>query len=247
MNIRIRSTSRLAAAALALLTAAVSTAVAGEETPPRTIHVSGESVVKAAPDRARIAVSVVTRAPSAREASETNARTSKMVLEKLRAAVHAPGEVSTAGYDLAPQYDYQQDPAAGRRGPTLVGYVSTNRFAIVSADLPGVGALIDAAVGAGANQIDSIGFFLDDEEAVRRQGLLEAGRKARSEAETIAQSLGVVLGDVLDASSTASFTPVPVYGRERAAMMADAATPQTEVAPGSLEIRAAVTVTFAIR
>ena len=247
MKIQHVALERVAVAMLAAWATFVSVpAAAGELPPPRTIRVSADSVVKAAPDRARIAVSVVARAATAREASEANARISKAVLEKLRAAVRPPGEARTAGYDLSPEYDYNRDRGSGH-GPTLVGYVSTNRFAIITADLPGVGALIDAAVGAGANQIDSIGFFLDDEETARRQALLQAGHKARSEAETVAQSLAVVLGEVLDASSVANATPVPVYGREKAAMSMDAAAVPTEVVPGSLEIGASVTVTFAIR
>lgn len=212
----------------------------------RVIRVSGSANVKAAPDRGRVSVSVVSRAATAREASETNARTSKVVVEKLRAAVKAPGEVRTTGYELGAEYDYNQAP--GARGPRLVGYMATNRFAVVSADLEGIGALIDAAVSAGATQVDSIAFYLDDEEAVRRQALLEAGRKARDEAETVARSLGVTLGEVLDASTASSSAPVPVlYGREKMAMAADAAAPPTEMLPGTLDVGASVTVTFAIR
>lgn len=236
---------RRASAALLWL-ALTGVATAADEVPaPRTIRVAGTAVVKAAPDRARVAISVMSRAATASEATGTNARISKDVLEKLRAAVRAPGEVTTAGYDLSAEYNYDQERGAGR-GPTLIGYVSTNRFAIVSADLAGIGALIDVAVGAGANQIDSIGFFLDDEEAARRQALLQAGHKARSEAETVAESLGVALGEVLDASSASSVAPPPMHGREKAAMMMDAAQVQTEVVPGSLEITASVSVTFAI-
>jgi uncharacterized protein YggE len=217
-----------------------------EEAPrARTIRVRGEAVVKAAPDRARISVSVTTRAPNAREASEANARTSKAVLEKLRAAVAAPGEVKTAGYELSAEYDYSQNRGPGRES-ALVGYVATNRLAIVSADLGGLGALIDAAVASGANQIDSIAFFLDDEAAMRKKALLDAGAKARAEAETVAQSLGVMLGDVLDASSESAPGPQPIFGREKAMMM-EAAQPSTDVVPGSLEIQAGVSVTFAIR
>jgi uncharacterized protein YggE len=217
-----------------------------EEATPRTIRVSGNAVVKVAPDRGRVSVSVVSRAATAREASEANARASKTVLEKLRAVVKAPGEVRTSGYELGAEYDYNQAP--GARGPKLVGYAATNRFAIVGADLDGVGALIAAAVAAGATQIDSIGFFLEDEEKVRRQALLEAGRKARDEAETVARSLGLTLGDVLDASTAGTPTPGPVFlGREKMAMMADAGAPATEMVPGTLEIGAGMTVTFAIR
>ncbi len=211
----------------------------------RMIHASGHGSVKTQPDRARIAVSVTTRAGTAREASETNARVSKEVLAKLRAAVQPPGEVSTAGYDLAPVYDYGQNDGTVVRAPKLAGYTAINRFAIVSSDLAGVGALIDSAIASGANQIDSIGFFLADEQSARSQALLEAGRKARAEAATIAQSLEVGLGDVIEASSATSVTPVPMFARQAMAM--ESAAVQTEVAPGSLEIGADVTVTFTIR
>ncbi len=236
-----------ASSAAVLLFACAPRAGAVEDAPaPRTIRATGTSTVKAAPDRARVAVSVATRSATAREASEQNARTSKAVLEQLRASVKAPGEVRTAGYDLSPEYDYEQPRRAGQ-GPKLVGYVATNRLAIVTADLAGVGALIDAAVAAGANQIDSISFFLDDEASARRQALLQAGQVARTEAETIAQSLGVGVGDVLDASSGATVGPQPMFSRDRAAMMMEAAPARTEVVPGSLEIQASVSVTFAIR
>jgi len=247
---RLSCNDRTRAAMMALAATSVlwaSLAAADDTPPPRVIRVSGHAVVKSPPDRARIAVSVTARAATAREASENNARTSKSVLEKLREAVRAPGEVRTAGYDLAAEYDYNQERGGGQ-GPRLIGYVATNRFAIVSPDLAGVGALIDAAVGAGANQIDSIGFFLADEEAARRQALLQAGKKARAEAETIAESLGLTVGEVLDASSATEVTPMPVYGRERGVAMAmDKAAPQTEVVAGSIEVGAGVTVTFAIR
>lgn len=237
-------TGRAFAALVVALAVAAPGPAEAADAPPRVIRANGDAVVKTAPDRARVAVSVTTRAATAKEASEANARTSKAVLDKLRAAVAAPGEVKSGGYELTAEYDYNQGGSAVR-GPRLVGYVATNRFAVVSADLAGVGALIDAAVAAGANQIDSIAFFLDDEDAARRQALLQAGRKAKAEAATIAESLGVALGDVLDASSSANVAPMQSYGREKALMAAPAAA--TDVVPGSLEIDASVTVTFAIR
>lgn len=213
---------------------------------PRTVRVQGSSTVKAVPDRASIAVSVVTRTATAGEASAANARTSKEVLARLRAAVKAPGEVRTGGYDLAPEYDYSAARGGGE-GPRLVGYTSTNRFSVVSADLEGVGALLDASVAAGANRIDSISFFLEDDEAARREALLQAGRAARAEAKTVAESLGVELGEVLDAATVSSPSPPVVYGRQKMAMAMAAEDASTEVVPGTLEIAASVTVTFAIR
>jgi uncharacterized protein YggE len=244
-----RSIARIAAAigAAALLAGSSLPAAAesGSEA-PRRIVVSAESVARVAPDRARVTVSVTTRAATAREAAEANARASRQVLERLRALVKAPGEVATAGYDLGAEYDYSSQEG-GRHAPRLVGYTATNRFQLTSAELDGVGALLDAAVAAGATQVDSIGFYLADEEAVRRKALLDAGRKARAEAATVAESLGVGVGEVLEASTSAAPSPVPYEGHRMAMAAMDKSAPATEVVPGSIEVRAGVTVTFAVR
>jgi hypothetical protein len=228
---------------LSWLAAAVVPASAADAPAPRVIRASGEGAVQVTPDRARIAISVVSRAATAREATEANARTSKVVLDKLKAAVHAPGEVRTGGYDLSTVMDFNNQNNG--RGPTLIGYIATNRLSIVSADLAGVGDLIDSAVGAGANQVDSIGFFLADQSQAGREALLEAGHQARAEAEAIAASLGVSVGNLLEASSTmAPAMPTPV-SRMMAADVAGA--PSTEVVPGTLEVHAGVAATFEIR
>lgn len=227
-------------------TLALAPASPAEETPaPRAIRVHGRASVQASPDRARLAVSVLARAATAKEATAANAVSSKAVLEKLRAAVRPPGQVRTAGYDLQPQYDYRQD-RSGSQGPVLVGYLATNRFSVETADLEGLGALLDTVVAAGAGQVDSVAFFLDDEEAVRAQALLEAGRRARAEAETVARSLGVTLGEVLEAS-TSSDAVVPMHRMADKAMAMAEAAPATELVPGALSIDAGVSVTFAIR
>lgn len=241
-----RSKATMVAAALALAALAARPCLA-EETVSRAIRVRGSATVKVAPDRARVAVSVVTRGATAKAAVEENARTSKAVLEKLRAAVKPPGEVKTGGYDLQPQYDYRRGDGEAQ-APVLVGYVLTNRLSVETADLDGLGALLDAAVASGAGQVDSVGFYLDDDEAVRAQALLEAGRRARTEAETVARGLGVTLGEVLEASTTGeSITPMPRFAERAMAMDAVAAAPPTEIVPGSMQVDAGVSVTFAIR
>ncbi|HYC56438.1 MAG TPA: SIMPL domain-containing protein [Candidatus Binatia bacterium] len=240
---------RLAAwmvAAACLIVATPARAQDPAQTPPRVIRVSGTATVKASPDRARLTVAVVSRAATARAASELDATASKNLLSRLESQVAAPGEVRTAGYDLSAEYDYQERPGQSQR--RLVGYVASNRLSVVTDDLTGIGAIIDSAVEAGANDVESISFYLEDENAARRQALLEAGRRARAEAETVAESLGVALGPLVDASSESRGGPGPMYAHDRMAMMESAgADAATTVVPGTLEVSATVSVTFGIR
>ncbi len=218
---------------------------ADEGSQRRTIRVAASATSRGTPDRVALSVSVVARGHGAKEAAEAGAKAGKAVLDRLRELVPSPGEVKTVGYDLAAEYDYNRPAGEGR--PRLLGYVATHRFRVVSAKPEGAGELVDAVVAAGAAQVDSVTFFVADEDALRGAALEEAGRKARAQAEAIARGLGVGLGEVLEASSAGDSGPGPVPMREGMAMMASAPRAATEVAPGQVEVGASVSVSFAVR
>jgi len=210
----------------------------------RTISVAGTATVKAAPDRVRIGFEVETKAVSAEKAAADNAKQSEAVLAALKGAVKPPGRVTTSGYQLNPEYSYGERSGARRR--VLVGYVAVNRLRVVGADLAAAGSLIDKAVSAGATAAGSVSFFRDDLTAAKRQALLEAGRSARSDAEAIAESLGVSLGEVVTASSA---TSPPLLPQVRAMAMRDASasTAKTPIEAGEIAVSVTVNVIFAIR
>ncbi len=210
---------------------------------PRSITVSGTATVKAAPDRVRITFEIETRAATADEVATKNAGLSQAVLAVLKSLVKSPGRVTTYGYQLNPEYSYGERGGARRR--VLTGYVAVNRLRVVSADLAGAGALIDKATAAGASRAGSVSFFRDDLTAANRQALLEAGRRARGDAEAIAESLGVTLGEVLTASSTSS-SSLPPQPRMMAMRGATNSAPKTPIEAGEIAVTMTVTVLFAI-
>ncbi len=216
---------------------------ASSKPPPRVIHVSGTAKVSVPPDRARLSVSVVTRAKTAREAAQLNAKDSDAVLKALQKAVAGKGEVSTGGYGLDAEYEYKKSSISNRR--TLIGYRCSNTVSIVTSDLDQVGPLIDAAVARGANEVRSLQFFIADDEAVRRRATLAAGARALAEADTVAESLGVGRGALLHAST--EYMRPPVVYKGRAMAMAESGGAPTPVVPGSLDVSATVVAEFAIR
>ncbi len=208
----------------------------------RTISVSGTVQVKAAPDRARVTFDVQTNAKTAELAVQGNANATDRVVRAMKAAVKGKGEVSTSGYNLSPEYRYGE--RSGARERTLIGYVATNSLSVVTSDLQQVGKLIDEAVGAGATGAGSVSFFREDTTGARRQALVEAGRKARAEADAIAESLGIGLGEVLHASSSMA---VPIGPQPKMlAMRSMAAEADTPIEPGDVNVSATVQVLFAI-
>ena len=103
------------------------------------------------------------------------------------------------------------------------------------------GALIDAAAGAGANQISGPGLSSSDAERLYQKALADAVADAREHAEVLAKAAGRSLGEITTMVESGA-TPVPLY---RAA--ADAAVSSTPIEPGQQETTATVSVTFDLR
>lgn len=211
-------------------------AVAGGGTRERRttrVLVAGDSVVQAQPDTAILVISVVTQSKSALEAQQDNARRSDAVIRAVKAAAGAGAEVKTSGYSLTPQRVYKEN-----QPPTITGYEAHNSVTVTMSDLQKVGAVIDAAAQAGANNVETVSFTLRQDRAARDQALAGATREAIGKANTIAQALGGHVVRILEVQED-GVRPRPVettYARE--AMVSQAASTPIEV--GSLEVTSRV-------
>ena len=155
---------------------------------PRSITVSGDATISAEPDQAQIDIGVVTQARTAPEASQDNADRLSRVLAAVKKLLDKSDEVKTSGYSLTPTYRY---PQGGK--PEIIGYNASNTVRIKTTSLDQVGRLIDAAMQAGANNINRLMFTLKDEQAAQLDALRAASAKAKVKAEAVAASLGLRL------------------------------------------------------
>ncbi len=204
---------------------------------PPSIMATGEAVVYAKPDLAKIDIGVLTQAASAQAASAQNAAQLQTVLDKLRAVLGPKADIRTAGYSLTPNYQYPKPGGA----PTVAGYSASNTVEITTEDLPGVGKLIDAATQAGATNVQQLQFTVKDEAPVRAEALRQASAQARVNAESMAAGLGLKLGKVLWLDQ--GTTPQVVRPMMQMARAGGAPTPVEE---GKIEVRATVTLTIAL-
>jgi len=217
--------------------AAISPALAQQ--PVSSIRVTGEARVTAKPDRVQIDIGVTTRAPTSQEASAHNARDVDTVLAAVRKATPA-AELKTISYSLNPNYQYH--PNGGE--PTIDGYIAANVVQVQLDDLGKIGAAIDAATQAGANQVQGIQFTLRDQDAVRAEALREAARRARAEAEVLAEALGLKVVRVLTVEENSPrVMPVRMFSR---AVAANAAATPTPVEAGTLDVTADVTLSVEV-
>jgi uncharacterized protein YggE len=206
------------------------------ETPQ--IVTSGQGESKIAPDRARIEISVQTRALTAAAAGTTNARKQQAVLDALKKLGFAGDQLSTVNYSLYPEMQYDKEGQTAR----VVGYTAMNTVRVEVRDLTLVGKVIDASLGAGANVISSLTFYASNTDDARRAALAAAVVRARSDADAIAKAAGGSVGNVIEVSTGEVRLPVPMNKVMMQANMAGRAADATPIDPAEQTISAYVTV-----
>jgi len=152
-------------------------------------------------------------------------------------------DMQTSALSLQPVYANEAPDPQRSYEPRVIGYRASNTLRIDVDRLERIGPVIDAAVEAGANQVEGIFFEVEDDAPARRQAIARAVEDGRAKAESMAQAIGVRLGDLLEATESAFFpAPEPRYQMARMEM-ADASTP---IEPGMLQVQATVTLRYAV-
>jgi uncharacterized protein YggE len=225
-----------------LLAGAPAMAQTTAPTPSRTITVSAGADVAAAPDRAVVQLGVQTRASNAQTAMAQNNTLMQQVITALKALSIPDNQLQTSSVTLTPVYS-NPPPQNPSGQPQLIGFDASNIVIAQLTDLTKVGPAIDAAVAAGANQIQSIAFQVANDEPYRLTALQQAGTLARAKAQALATGLGVTIGDV-DAAVEGSFTATPVYN---GGVAAPSASPAVPVLPGQIILHTDVQVRFTLK
>ena len=234
-------------AALAIVATVLVSSVALTRPPPnllpntqssqKTVQVTGTGTVSAAPDEAILDLAVETQASTATQATAENAVAMTNVINALTTAGVSNGSIQTTAYTLNPIYS---NPVNQSVPPTVVGYDAVNAIQVTLNDLSSVGKILDQAISAGVNQVQSVTFTLSNAKmaSLQKQALQLALQDAENQATTTASNLGVtIVGPI---SVTPGYVVQPVnYNRFSA--VPEATTP---VQPGTLQVTATVQVTY---
>lgn len=208
------------------------------------IVVSGEGSAKVAPDRAEIALGLEGRGATASEAQRQNAQTMEKIVAALSGAGVAREDIKTTNYNLTPVRHWDEKT----QQDILSGYQASNLVTISTKETGKVGQLVDLAVAAGANHVQSISFDVEDEAAVRAEALDRAIADARRKAERMAKAAGVRLGKVKSLTdSTVQVNPFPRAEKLMDTALGGDAQAQTPIEPGQIRFRTTAQMTFAIR
>ncbi|UCE88721.1 MAG: SIMPL domain-containing protein [Pseudomonadota bacterium] len=226
---------------LAVLLALLASAPVAAADPPKesepAITVGGEGTITVAPDTAHVDVGVISEAAKASAALTDNNRAMERLFDTLAAFEIDRRDLQTRSFNVHPRYQ----PTAQGEEPKISGYRVTNQVTVTMRKIEGLGKLIDALVGQGANRVGGIRFAVADPTALLDKARAVAVEDARRRAGVFARAAGLKLGRVVFVRERSAPPPMPL--RPRAAMMhAESAVP---VASGELQLRVHVTAGFA--
>jgi len=200
--------------------------------PDRSITAAGVGTVTTVPDRAHFSFGVQAQSRTASQALEGAAAQLNRVVAAVRSAGVAQADIQTEQISLSPR--------TSEDGVQIVGYTAISSVSVRVRNLDRAGPVVDAAVGAGANQVYGPSLTRSDQDAVYLRALKAAYADAHAKAQALAEASGVTLGAMTSTvEGGGASVPMPL-----AAGRAEDA--KATIEPGTQEIQASVSVTFAV-
>lgn len=212
----------------------ISTVIMSQNNPQPTVDVTGEGVVRVVPDEVTINVGVENTGKNVKELKSENDR----IVDEVFATVKRMGidekDVQTEYIRLSKNYEYNTK---------TYNYAANQSISIKVKDLKKYESLINGLMDSGINRIDGISFTSSNMTALESQARKKAVENAKMKAQEYTQVLNQTIGKAISISEfTALNNPQPMY--KTMAMSADSSEGQQTLAPGEMEIRINVNISF---
>ncbi len=226
--------------ALALVAGVASVPAASAATSPsRYVTITADGSVKVVPDAVRMNATVTVIAGTSKEAQAQVSSTSAALRAALTAAKIDKKDIATQSITVYPEYNYTQEA-----GSKLIGYRSSQSFAIIIRNAANAGDIVDSVVAAGGDnlQINGVSPFVLDSTKAAESARAVAVKNAKSKAASYAKLLGVKLGKVtfiVENYAPASYPVQVALGKAQDAM-------STVVDLGQQDVTVSVTVRWAL-
>lgn len=183
----------------------------------KIISVTGTATTSVDPDLLVIQFGVETQEKTAKEALESNSLIMTDIINSIKNVGITEDELSTSRLNIMPIYDSYQDKQTGRYTQELIGYRVSNILMVETESMDKAADIIDGAVEAGANRIDSVYFTLSPQKQleIKDNLIAEAVKNAESKANKALAPLNhKIIG--VKAVSLSEFGipyPTPIYAQ----------------------------------
>jgi uncharacterized protein YggE len=212
--------------------------------PAPYIRVSGEATATVDADLAILSLGIVQQAKTTLAAREAvTAAADKAIAAVAKLGVDRK-DIRTSGFSITPVYDER----AGKQNQ-IVGYRADASITLRLEDTVLVAEAIDAATGAGANEVRDLSYRKKNEDELRIETLKRAVANAAAKASAIAATLGGTLGPAISVEEQGYSMRAPDSRLflAKGVAAAVAASPREAFSPGSIEVSASVVAVFELR
>ena len=234
--------TKLSLFALVSVLALVLSACGSAAAQPRTLAVSGNGTVYLAPDIAYIYVGVHNQDAVIATAVNNNNTQTQALVDALKAAGVAEVDIQTSNFSVYNNTSYDQ--ITGQSNGTV--YAVDNTVYVTVRDLSMIGKLLNTAVEAGANNINSITFDVADKSAALTEARQKAMANASNLASELAATAGVNLGPIQNVSYSDNSPTLYAYGMGGGGASA-APNASVPIQPGQTEITVTVSVSYSLK
>lgn len=243
----------------------------GSSERPYGLTVVGNAELKVKPDIAKTSLGVEARAANVQAAEEQVNSRMRAIIVSLKSHGVADKDIQTSNYSINFEQEHPgqpyggpvidrdvatQEPKADKTQPkgsiepvppTPRGHYRVNNQLNVSIrDLAKLGAILNAATKAGANNIWGISFELSDPRAYETQAREKAMADAKSRASALAELSGATLGSILAVSESAGDRAYPRMAME-AHMLKSDSRENVPVEQGEIVVTHQVQLTYALK
>ncbi len=205
----------------------------------KTIVVHGTSSINLKADYGSINLGVNTKGATVAEAQAANSETMDKVIAAIRDQGVAEEDITTSSFNVYANYDYQYSKLS--EGDTVSGYQVENMLMVTVRDLNKISKVLDAAMGAGANQTYGITFSSSKQAEAYDEALKAAALDGARKAGLLAASMEKTLGGLVNMEEKEySYN---LYGGTATYKAEDSAA-STPILSGQIAVNATVTLTY---
>jgi uncharacterized protein YggE len=218
-----------------LLIMMISTTLMAQNKAEHTVDVVGEGIVNIVPDEVSITVRVENTGKNPRELKQQNDKVVNNVLAFVKSMNIDDKDVSTEYIRLNKNYEYNTK---------TYNYSANQAIAIKLRDLSKYETLMNGLLESGINRIDGISFSSSQIKSLESEARKKAVMNAKTKAVEYAAVLDQTVGKAVSISEyRAVNTPMPMY-KTMAMDSEGGGSAQQTIAPGEMEVRVTVNVSF---
>ncbi len=207
----------------------------------KKVSVSGEGKIKITPDIATVTIGAYTIAETTEKSQDENSAKINKIVEALKNQNIKDEDLQTTNYQIGPEYDYSE----GRS--KVIGYRTDQNINVIIRDLQNVGRVLTKAAEAGANNIQGVGFTVENMEKFKKDALDLAYQNAQERAVALVTASGSELGEVISITESEVNIPGPFYAAMDKAELSGEAEIIPEIPSGQEEVSVKIDAVYKIK